>query len=231
MSNIIGGGGNGCYPVDKTPRQRVVIFDSPDGTGKTEMAWALSRELNIPYFRMHTQHENWRKGRFKDALELDQTLMAELIRQTRLDVVVDRAYPAEWVYSQVYDRETNMDALREIDKTYARLGAWIVIPLRHDYTGGKIDELVTREMLPKLHEKYLEFRKWTKCNTISIYVDAFGNSIQREIPALMRELSFEQRGGFSIDIVLDRSDEKKDIRDILRTSQLYSSESDFKGEF
>ena len=84
----------------------VIIFEGPDGVGKTEIARALEKEIRIsslfpdepwktpiPYFRMGSQHENWRKGRFKDALEFDQTYISEFLAQTKFSVIIDRAYP------------------------------------------------------------------------------------------------------------------------------------------
>lgn len=182
--------------------QNVIIFDSPDGTGKTEIALALSKELNIPYFKMNTEHENWRKGKFKEALEFDQTYLAEFLLQTKHSAIIDRAYPAEWVYSQVYGRETNMSILEQVDAKFAKMGARIIIPVRRNYNEARSDELVENHMLPILHEKYIEFKKWTKCNTITIYVDAFYNNLEYEIPALKRELSYNRDYYDSADISL-----------------------------
>ena len=64
-------------------KQQIYIFDSPDGTGKTEIGKELSRRINIPYFKMTTEHENWRKGTFKEALRFDQTYIVEFLKQTR----------------------------------------------------------------------------------------------------------------------------------------------------
>src|SRR3954464_5618431 len=89
-----------------------IIFDSPDGTGKTNIAQALAKELRVPYFRMGSQHDNWRARKFKEALEFDQTYISEFLSQTKHSVIIDRAYPSEWVYSRVYGRETNEEVLR-----------------------------------------------------------------------------------------------------------------------
>jgi thymidylate kinase len=199
------------------PSQKIVIFDSPDGTGKTNIAQGLSFDLKIPYFRMGSQHENWRKGRFKEALEFDQTYISEFLRQTRTDVIIDRAYPSEWVYSQVYGRETNQQVLEQVDAQFARMGAYIVIPLRHDYSDSRKDEVVDVTDLPKLHQAYLKFRKWTRCPTITIYVDSYGNDLKREIEAIRPELNFDRdKHGFALNVTLDLMTEKKDISDIFK---------------
>lgn len=172
----------------RTAHQKVIIFDSPDGTGKTNISQALSQELKVPYFRMGSQHDNWRRGKFKTALEFDQTYISEFLRQTGHSVIIDRAYPSEWVYSRVFGRDTNTKVLFQVDEAFAKMGTTIVIPLRHDYSKSREDEVVLNSELPKLHDAYLEFQKWTQCNTIAIYVDDFENDLNRELPLIIGSL-------------------------------------------
>lgn len=219
------------FPPLPKREQQIVIFDSPDGTGKTEIARGLSKELKIPYFRMATQHHNWRTNRFKEALEFDQTYLAQFLKQTRTNVVIDRAYPAEWVYSQVFKRKTNMDVLRQVDDEFARLGAYIIIPLRHNYENSRKDEVVPESKLIALHEKYLEFREWTKCNTITMYVDAFENDLDKQLPLLIKELRFEASLGISFDITLDRPYHEKDVMDLFKTQPIAGRGANIKGSF
>lgn len=167
-------------------RQRIYIFDSPDGTGKTEIAKGLSWRIDVPYFKMTTEHENWRKGTFKEALRFDQTYIAEFLRQTRYDAILDRAYPAEWVYSRVFKRDTDELVLHKVDKQFADLGTTIIIPLRQDYSSSRPDEVVPREKLRELHDAYLQFAQWTKCNVIKLYVDDFDNDLNKEIEAIYK---------------------------------------------
>lgn len=172
----------------KNRHQELIIFDSPDGTGKTHIAQELSRVLGIPYFRMDTQHDNWRKGKFKTALEFDQTYISSFLEQTGHSAIFDRAYPSEFVYSAVYGRETNIDVLRQVDERFARMGAVIVIPLRWNYADSREDEVVARSELPKIHEWYLNFMRWTRCRTVSLYVDELDNNLEREMDYLLPKL-------------------------------------------
>jgi thymidylate kinase len=190
-------------PVKST--QRVIIFDSPDGTGKTNISYALSQRLGIPYFKMNTEHENWRKGKFKEALEFDQTYLLQFLKQTKYSVVIDRAYPAEWVYSQVFGRETNMELLRKLDEEFARIGTNIVIPVRDDYSKNRPDEVVDHEYLPKLHQKYMEFRDWTKCHTVTIYVDSYRENLKDQLDDITPELLFNGDMLLGTDVTLHRS--------------------------
>lgn len=166
-------------------RQEIIIFDGPDGCGKTNIGQALSKHIGVPYFKMNTEHENWRKGKFKEALQFDQTYLAEFLKQVGCSVIIDRAYPAEWVYSQVFQRETDMETLRKVDDTFAVLDARIIIPVRRDYSTNREDELVGKEMLPILHKKYMEFRDWSNCSTHVLLVDDYQDNLRLELDAIM----------------------------------------------
>lgn len=211
--------------VQSVPKrdQKIMIMEGPDGTGKTNIGYAISQILKVPYFRMGSQHDNWRKGRFKDALELDQTYLVELLRQTRYDLLIDRAYPSEWVYSRVFERETNMKVLTEIDQAFAKMGAYIIVTLRRDYGKGPADDLIPSRLLPRLHEAYLDFVRWTKCSVVTIYVDDFEGRLDRQLPAIMGEFEFGSPMNCVLKVVLERQVQQErlnlpdDPEEILRT--------------
>jgi len=172
--------------------QKIYIFDSPDGTGKTEIGKCLSSVYGIPYFKVTTEHDNWRKGTFIDALRFDQTYISQFLEQTGQSVIIDRAYPAEWVYSQVFGRKTDDAVLKRVDTTFARLGTTIVIPLRHSYKGSRVDEVIPEDKLQLIHDTYLKFAEWTACNTIQLYVDDFDNNLAKELKQIkIAELQIE----------------------------------------
>lgn len=164
--------------------QRIIIFDGPDGTGKTNIALGLNARTNIPYFKFSGEADYWRKNEFKTALEFDQPFMLEYLKQSKANIIWDRAWPSEWVYSKVFRRETNKALLERLDAEYARMGAWIVIPMRFDYSENEKDDLVPPEKLQELHLVYNDFCKWTACNTLRIYVDTFQNHLLSELEAI-----------------------------------------------
>lgn len=171
-------------------KQRIIIFDSPDGTGKSNIAKALSHRIGVPYFKMNTEHENWRRGKFKEALEFDQTYLLQLLKQTGHSVIIDRAYPAEWVYSKAFQRQTNEKLLVTLDTEFAALGTNIIIPLRHDYSNNREDELVPNSALQTIHNYYVEFSKWTHCVPVQIYVDEHGDQLHSELEFIEKNLRF-----------------------------------------
>lgn len=212
--------------------QKLIIFDSPDGTGKTNISQALARELKVPYFRMDSQHDNWRAKRFQEALEFDQTYIASFLRQTKCDVIMDRAFPSEWVYSRVFKRKTNEKVLEQVDRDFARLGAYIVVPLRHDYSNSREDEVVPKAKLQALHDTYLEFCEWSKCSTIKIYVDDFQNDLEKELKALLPELDFDRDPQLMLvrDVTLAKPVAEKDVSDLykIKVEPTHSVKFDWK---
>lgn len=184
-----------CEPIRDVPKrdQKIIVLDGPDGCGKTNIAQGLSLEHKIPYFKMPHEKDNWRSKDpecWTQELVYGERRQIELLKQTKMDVVIDRAYPSEWVYSKVFDRYTDIGTLEQCDVAYARMGAYIVIPLRHDYSKCRKDDLVPMERMQEIHDRYLEFTKWTKCSCIVIYTDDFKNDLKWELDMIRRELNF-----------------------------------------
>jgi hypothetical protein len=177
---------------DEDYLQKIVIFDGPDGTGKTNIAVELAGKLCLPYFKFSGEPDFWRKGQFKTALQFDQPFAQQFLKQTKYSVVWDRAYPAEWCYSRVFKRETDEALIGRLDALYAGMGAWIVVPLRTSYGKNRKDEFVPQEKLIELHEAYNDFcDNFTRCNTIRIFVDTFQDNLDREINCLLKNLRFD----------------------------------------
>jgi hypothetical protein len=222
--------GPGCGYVTTPKRdQKIVILDSPDGTGKTNIAHGLALDLKVPYYKPRIEKQRWREGKdaFLNELRFGEVRELETIRQFKLSMVKDRGYPSEWVYSRVFDRPTDDDLLESVDTSYAQMGAYIVIPVRHDYSKAREDDLVDRKHLPMLHETYMEFAKWSRCTTIVIYVDAFKDDLGREIKALKDELEFDGDMGWKWNKVL--GEKLPEGRDVSKIFDRTLEQSDLKG--
>ena len=163
--------------------QQIIIFEGPDGCGKTNISTELSSGLGVPYFK---NKDEWKffvddPSYFVNALTYGDPYFLSYLEQTGASVIVDRWYPSEWVYSQIFDRPTNMDALDRIDHRAAALGAKIIIPVREDYSDvvDQFDEVITPSILQNVHEAYLRFADWTACSTFFLNVD--DEDITREL--------------------------------------------------
>ena len=164
-------------------KQKVIVFEGPDGCGKTNISKALAGDLQVPYFK---NKDEWKyfvndPAYFVNALTYGDPYFLSYLEQTGASVIVDRWYPSEWVYSQVFNRPTNMDALEHIDRRAAALGTKIVIPYRENYQDvvDQFEDVITPEVLENVHSAYLRFMEWTECDTFLLNVD--DDNLTREL--------------------------------------------------
>jgi adenylate kinase family enzyme len=152
----------------------IILMEGPDACGKSTIGKALAEEICIPYFKVSTEHRNWKeKDSFMNALRYDQTYLVELLQQTRQDIIVDRAYPSEWVYSKVFKRATHESLLVDIDKAFAQIGTTIVVCTRFVPVDTYDDAIIPVGKFEELRITYDKFIEWTACNVIRMNVDHF----------------------------------------------------------
>jgi thymidylate kinase len=165
--------------------QRTIIFDGPDNCGKTNIGLELSKRTCIPYFKNSDEHKYFLSDPtyFVNAIRHVDTYFTSYLEQSASSVILDRAYPSEWVYSQALGRETDMEVLTSLDQRHAAMGTKIVIPIRSSYRGVSDDYEIVNQNIQKIHDLYLEFAKWSRCEVLILNVD--DEDIEREI----REIS------------------------------------------
>lgn len=175
--------------------QTIIFVDGPDMCGKTEIARALSKHLHIPYFKASSEHETYNNSQemFLEQLIHADPRVLDLLKQTGHQVVFDRGYPSEWVYSRLLDRPTSEDTLLRLDAEYAALRAKLIIPVRSSYDGivDDMDPKLTSNKLQELHDLYIEFAEWTDLETLVLNVD--DEDIIRELHDIMQFLKGDRR--------------------------------------
>ena len=163
--------------------QQIIVFEGPDGCGKTNIAQSLSQKINVPYFKNESEWEFFENdpSYFVNALTYGDPYFLSYLEQTGASVISDRWYPSEWVYSRVFDRPTNPGVLASVDNRAASLGAKIVIPFRTDYSSvvDQFESIITTKTLESIHDTYQEFAKWTNCPVYFLNVD--DEDLEREI--------------------------------------------------
>jgi ATP-dependent Lon protease len=164
-------------------QQVIIQLVGPDMTGKTEIAKALAERLDIPYFKASSEHQTYLKGKnlFIEQLRHADPRMADFLKQSGYDVVFDRGYPCEYVYSRVMGRETDKDAIFHVDRAYAKLGTKIVVTYRESYDGivDDIDKRIDQGILEQLEQAYRGFAELTACEIMFLPVD--DEDLDREV--------------------------------------------------
>jgi len=173
-------------------KQRIVIFEGPDGCGKTNISQGLSEFTTIPYFKNKDEWKNFVNdpSYFVNALTYGDPYFLSYLEQTQASVIVDRWYPSEWVYARVFDRPTSPAVLRRIDERAAALGAKIIIPFRTSYDNvvDQFEDVITPNILRAVDELYREFAEWTECDTLLLNVD--DEDLDRELSEVKNFLRY-----------------------------------------
>lgn len=153
----------------------IIAFEGVDRCGKTEISRELSRQIGSPVFKNTGEWSTDLKDAtyFKNLLVYGGTFLIDFISQVKPDVIFDRYYPSEWVYSRYFNRDTNEDILRKIDQRFSDIGGKIVLCRRKSYRGifDDMHEYLDSIALEKLDKFYGEFTSWTKCEVLTLWVD------------------------------------------------------------
>lgn len=169
--------------------QKIIIFDGPDNTGKSHIGRELSRQTGITYFKNADEHRYFLNDPkyFIHAIRYVDTYFTSYLETSGASIILDRAWPSEWIYSQALGRMTDFRTLRELDERHAALGTHIVITWRSDYSSKKDDYDQVNDNIDKIHQLYMEFAEWTKCKTLLLNVD--DENLEREIAEIRKSIN------------------------------------------
>lgn len=155
-------------------KQKVILFDGPDGCGKTNMGQELSRRLDIPYFKNKKESMFFENdpSYFANALKYGDSYFCDYLKQSGASIILDRSFPSEWVYSKAFNRKTDDKMLKLIDSLYSDLGLIILSPYRSSYN-HVVDAFasIDSKKLEEIHNLYIDFSKWTTCRMHRFCVD------------------------------------------------------------
>ena len=169
--------------------QKVIIFDGPDNTGKSHIGKELSRQTGITYFKNADEHRYFLKDPeyFVHAIRYVDTYFTSYLEASGASIILDRAWPSEWIYSQALGRKTDFGVLRELDERHAALGTHLVITWRHDYSSKKDDYEQVNANIERIHNLYMKFAEWTQCKTLLLNVD--DENLEREILEIRKNIN------------------------------------------
>jgi len=146
--------------------QKIILFIGPDNSGKTTIANALSKKVNIPYYKKENEKDTFYKKDL-NVLFSEAFYMFSFLKNTGYSIIRDREYPCEYVYSSVYNRETNVDLIWELDSKYSTLNTKIIYCYKEKYIDFS-DEVVQLSKISELKSYYEIFLKKTKNNILKL---------------------------------------------------------------
>lgn len=169
----------------------IIIIDGVDMCGKTEIAKKLSSKLESmgffsPYFKNNKEREFFGTSGaaeyFKNTLRYGMGYFTNYLEQSGAGIVLDRCYPSEFVYSRLFSRETDHEALTLCDMKFSELNAKIILTYRTSYEGRSDDthpELISSEIMEKLDSLYRQFASQSRCLVKMLNVD--DENLEREV--------------------------------------------------
>lgn len=148
-----------------------ILFEGPDGSGKTTLAKRVSESLNLPYHKNPYEHDEWKNpDRYKLMLRYTDLYFLTYLKNSGSNVCLDRAWTTEWVYSQVFKRGFDEVFLRQLDDLTKQIKDSIIIITYRSNPPVKGDELEgINENWGKIRDKYLELGDWS--NNRIIYIN------------------------------------------------------------
>ncbi len=166
-------------------KQQIIIFDGPDGCGKTNIARALAGALGIVYFKNADEHKYFRSdpNYFINAVRYVDTYFTSYLEVSRASVILDRAWPSEWIYSQALGRSTDMGMLLSLDARHATLNTIIISPFRSSYEGINDEYPEINQRLDRIDDLYCQFAEWSKCHILRINVDS--EDLQQQLQIIL----------------------------------------------
>lgn len=169
-------------------KQKIIILEGCDGTGKTEIGKELSKWINIPYFKNNKEHlhffdEDLTRYRF-----LDQLYIYEFLKQTGYSVIVDRAFPSDIVYTNVFrPNEELINTLYDIDEKFSNLDTTILYCYKQNNSTN--DEIINSDKYKDITFEYERYLQNTKCRVMKL--DTTDEDLHREMNEILN------RGGFT----------------------------------
>ena len=161
-----------------------VAFIGPDMTGKSNIAAELSKRTGAPVFKNSGE---WKTeldspDYFLNLLRYGGPFLMDFMKQTDSNVILDRFYPCELVYSQAFERETDHKAVAWMDEQFSDTGGIFVLCLKNDYS-GLVDDVfpdkLPKKKLEEIDALYRKFASWTQCEVVTIYTD--DHDLERQV--------------------------------------------------
>lgn len=191
--------------------QQVIFFCGADGTGKTHIAQALSKHLNVPYFKASREHDVYRASTglstglitiqehndLVDTFELTsddmfalESLVADprtldIFKQGGFSMIFDRGFPCEYAYSQTFNRPFNEKTSKMLDRGWASLGAKIIVCYRssYDHIIDDVDPNLSGNTLKVIENHYRHFLNSSNCQSMMLNVD--DENLEREVNEIL----------------------------------------------
>ena len=164
--------------------QKIIVFDSHDCSGKTNMAIELSSRTGIPYFKNKFERRFFSEP---DAFYYDfkyaQSYIVQFLEQTKYSVILDRSWFSQRVYSIMTSRKYSQQDWEDVDEAYSLLNTYVLVPFKTDVS-KVVDDIWSNHEIERQRDLYEETFNLSKChNKIMFCVD--DENLEQEMNMIM----------------------------------------------
>jgi thymidylate kinase len=169
-------------------KQTVIIFEGMDRSGKSTISTELSKQLNIPKFKVQRNKYFW--DVFCNINYLDEGVM-QCIEQTGASIIFDRWVPSDFVYSKLFDRDISYRKIWEIDERLSKLNATLIVCYKtpeHFIEDIEDADFVNPTMYARMTELYREYASQSKIKNI-MFIDTSDENLEKQIETIKKLLT------------------------------------------
>lgn len=170
-------------------QNEIIILEGPDRCGKTEIGKSLAKKRGLSYFKNHNEHKSFTTKTFLNTAFIEAYYLIDMLKQIqfgRRGIILDRHMPSEYVYSTVFNRETDDDGIWTVDTQLSMLGATIIYCYK-DYYDDYGDEIIDVAFIDKIKTTYLEYFERTEMPVL--YLNTTDEDLERELSEIEEFLS------------------------------------------
>lgn len=154
--------------------------------GKTHIAKALSKKLNIPIFKMEIQKHFWD---FLIHQRYATEAITQMLEQTGQSVILDRSFPSDWMYSKLFKRPYDDIKGFSTDERFAKMGAIIVYCYKDKkfYQDDPEDkDFINKSDYDKMKNLYNRYIAFTNCKILSI--NTSDENLEKQLSTIIKFL-------------------------------------------
>jgi hypothetical protein len=168
-------------------RNRSIIIEGVDNSGKTTIAKALARQLGMQYFKHTSQTRNFKDARFYDTAYVEAFYLIDMLKQLSFDggIIFDRHIPSEFAYGLTYDRQVNHRDIELIDFELSKLGT-VCIFCEKNYDKPFEDEVIDFDKVELLRSNFHKFFEQSAMRTL--YLDTTAENLEDQLIQINRFL-------------------------------------------
>jgi thymidylate kinase len=142
-----------------------LIIEGVDGTGKTTIANALAPYLNAHVYKSGREHKLFgEKNAQLNVLKWAVYEQLKMVELCEIDIIFDRLFPSEWVYSKAFNRESDNNLVLSYDRWWNKLGGKIVFLTKSNNT--KDDEIIDKEKYAEIEALYAKYAEESTCDVL-----------------------------------------------------------------